>query len=234
MKNEATSLEEITVAEFEARTERTLAAWEIASVVTSTLVAEWVVIALVGDQSPLMLVPIALAFAQIFISQTTRRETLSELGLRFDNFWRALKLLLAPMIVFTSVLLIIGWLSSGVDFLRWRGGQTILGLPALGFLWGFAQQFALQSFINRRAQNVWGRGARSVLLVAAVFALLHFPNPVITLATFVGGLVWAWVYQREPNLWALAVSHSLMTWVLVSTVPAHLLNGLRVGYKFFG
>lgn len=211
-----------------------LALWEIVSIVVSTLIAEWVVLALAGDKSPLMIPPVALAFAFMIHSQITRRESARELGLSFSNFLPAMKLLLAPMLIFTSLLMFVAWIAGGANFFRWSGGQSILGMPALGLLWGFIQQFALQSFINRRAQIVWGKGAKSVLLVAAVFALLHFPNPALTLATFVGGLVWAWVFQREPNLWALALSHSLMTWVLVSTVPASLLNGLRVGYKFFG
>jgi len=63
---------------------------------------------------------------------------------------------------------------------------------------------------------------------------LHLPNPWLMAATFLGGLIWAAVYQRAPNLWALALSHALMTWVLISTLPAAALGGLRVGYKFFG
>ena len=51
--------------------------------------------------------------------------------------------------------------------------------------------------------------------------------------TFVGGLIWAAVYEREPNLFALALSHAVMTWVLVSTLPASALNHLRIGFKYF-
>jgi membrane protease YdiL (CAAX protease family) len=64
--------------------------------------------------------------------------------------------------------------------------------------------------------------------------LLHFPNPWLSLATFVGGVIWAWVYQRAPNLPALALSHSLMTLVLIWTLPASALGGLRVGFNYFG
>jgi len=103
-----------------------------------------------------------------------------------------------------------------------------------GVLWGFLQQYALQGFINRRAQLVWGRGPLSVLVVALTFALLHLPNPWLMLATFAGGLVWARAYQREPNLLALGLSHGLMTWVLISAFPSAALHNLRVGYKFFG
>jgi membrane protease YdiL (CAAX protease family) len=51
--------------------------------------------------------------------------------------------------------------------------------------------------------------------------------------TFVGGVVWAFVYQRQPNLFALALSHGVMTWVLVSALPASALNHLRIGLKYF-
>ena len=120
-----------------------------------------------------------------------------------------------------------------LDLFRWDPERPIAGQLALGFAWGFVQQYVLQSFINRRAQIVWQRGVRSVLLTAVIFALLHFPNPWLMLITFIGGLVWAFVYQRAPNLFALALSHSLMTWVLVSTLPTSALNHLRIGFKYF-
>ena len=210
---------------------RRLAAWEITSLVSSTLIAEWGVLGLVGGGVTL-LVPVGLALTLIFASARARGETPRDLGFRLDNFLAASRLLLPPMVAVTVVLVLAGWLAGGVNFLRWHGGSHVQVLPALA--WGLVQQFALQGFINRRAQILWGKGARSVLVVAALFAFLHFPNPGLTLATFAGGLLWAAVYQREPNLYALGLSHGLMTWVLVSTVPPALLKGLRVGYKFFG
>jgi membrane protease YdiL (CAAX protease family) len=78
-----------------------------------------------------------------------------------------------------------------------------------------------------------GRGWGSVLIVAVVFALLHLPNVWITTITFVGGLIWAAVYQRVPNLFALAITHSLMTWFIVSTLPPTALHHLRVGLGYF-
>ena len=86
-------------------------------------------------------------------------------------------------------------------------------------LWGLMQQYVLQGFINRRAQMALGRGWPSVLLVAFVFALLHLPNPWLAFATFAGGLVWAYVYQRAPNLLALALSHALMSMLLACRSP---------------
>lgn len=215
--------------------DRGLAAWEIASVVSSILIAEWILSAVVGRSKFVGAVPMTLAFVFIICSHLLRGETLRDLGFRFDNFLQAVKLLLLPMLLAAGFALLAGWwLGEGVNFLRWHADRPILGQLLLGFGWGLVQQYVLQSFINRRAQVIWGPGWFSILLVAVIFAGLHLPNPWLTVITFVGGLVWATVYQRAPNIFALAVSHSVMTWILVSTLPASALNHLRIGFKYFG
>jgi membrane protease YdiL (CAAX protease family) len=215
---------------------RALAAWEIASVVASALVAEWAVLALVGFGKLWLAVPVALALLLIVSSHRARRESARTLGWRFDNFGRAL-IVLAPLMLAGALLLALaGWLWFGARFHagELRAGSSLFGFPVWGLAWGLLQQSVLQGFINRRAQIVFGAGWQSVVVVAAVFALLHLPNPWLTAATFLGGLIWAYSYQRAPNLFALAISHVVMTWVLVSTIPPEALHGLRVGFKYFG
>lgn len=215
---------------------RSLAAWEIASLVASTLIAEWAVLAAAGFNRLWLAPPVALAFALMIYSHRLRGESLRDLGWRFDNFWRALRLLLPPMLLGACLLALAGWLWFGASPRAGEGraGWSVLGFPVWGFAWGLLQQLVLQGFVNRRAQLICGKGWLSVALVAAVFALLHLPNPLLTAATFAGGLLWAWAYQRTPNLLALALSHAVMTWVLISTLPDSALGGLRVGYKYFG
>ena len=214
--------------------DKSLAAWEIVSVVSSCLIAEWVITAVAGGSSVLIVVPIILAFAFMFWSHKLRGESLRDIGFRLDNFGQAARLLILPMVVAGLILIGIGYINGSIDFFRWRGGGLLLGMPLLGILWGLVQQYALQGFINRRAQIVFGSGFLSILLVSLLFGACHLPNLTLTIATFLGGLVWATVYQRAPNLFALAISHGLMTWILISTLPANLLHGLRVGYKFIG
>lgn len=214
-------------------TDKALAFWEIVSVITSCLIGEWVIFSIGRGSSVAFAVLVIIVFAFMFRSHQLRGESARDLGLRLDNFMQAVKLLILPMAVVSAVLIAIGYASGSLNFFRWRGGQSILGVPALGILWGLMQQYALQAFINRRAQIIWGRGLQSVLFVALMFSLLHLPNPGLAIATFAGGLLWAAVYQRVPNLLALALSHGIMTWVLVSTVPASVLGGLRVGFKYF-
>jgi membrane protease YdiL (CAAX protease family) len=214
--------------------DRRLAAWEIVSVSMSALIAEWVVYAVAGGGTTALLFPVVMAVGFMLFSHHMRGESARELGWRLDNFWRAAGLLAPAMLVVSALLVTLGWYRSSLDFGRWEGGQSILGSPVLSLLWGPLQQYALQGFINRRAQVVLGRGWMSVLLVALLFALFHLPNPWLMFATFAGGLLWAYVYQRAPNLLALGISHALMTWVLVSSVPPSALHNLRVGFKYFG
>jgi len=210
--------------------DRALAAWEIVSVASSFLIVAWIVMPFAPDVRAGLL-PLGLALALIFLSHRARHETLREIGWRFDNFGRACRLLAVPMLLCACSILALGWLKGSLHFdkaLLWRWS---LWLP----VWGLLQQYVLQGFINRRAQIVCGKsGIWSVLIVAAVFALLHLPNPWLTLATFAGGLIWGYVYQQAPNLFALGLSHGLMALVLASSLSAATLNNLRVGFRYFG
>ncbi len=211
-----------------------LAAWEIASVTSSVLIAEWILSAAAGASKAVVAIPIGLVFILMIGSHRLRGESLRDLGFRFDNFLRALKLLLLPMLIVAIASLLIGLaLGARPNFLGWHPERWLIAQIGLGFAWGFVQQYVLQSFINRRAQIIWGPGLMSILLTGLTFSILHLPNPWLMVVTLMGGFIWAAVYQRAPNLFALAISHSVMTWVLVSTLPVSVLNHLRIGFKYF-
>jgi membrane protease YdiL (CAAX protease family) len=216
-----------------AREGRRLAFWEIVSLTSTALIAVWAVLALATTRW-LLVFPVILALSFILLSHRIRLETARELGWRTDNFFKALKLLALPMIVAAVVMAAIGWFMGSLRFAMPEKRVNLLWLPFAGLAWGLVQQYVLQAFFNRRAQVVWGRGWTSILVVAFIFALIHLPNLWLAVATFAGGVVWAAVYQRAPNLLALGLSHGLMTWVLISTVPQSALQSLRVGFKYFG
>ena len=205
------------------------AIWEIISVVSSGLLMEWVVLAFAGGSKLVGGVPVVLALGFMLYSHYDRGETLREIGFRTDNFLAACRLLLLPTALVVLLVIAVAWLTRHSILLApWR--NRFLLLP----LWALFQQYVLNGFINRRAQLALGKGLKSVVLVAIVFSLFHFPNPLLTILTFVGGLIWAAVYQRQPNLFALALSHALSSLTLALVISPKLLESLRVGFKYFG
>lgn len=214
--------------------DRLLAGWEVISITSSVLIAEWLLAATAGLNRFIAAIPVTLAFVFIIWSQRLHRDTLRDIGIRFDNFLRAVKLLLLPMIVVSVLAVLVGLaLGARPNFLGWHADRPLASQLTISTGWGLVQHYVLQGFINRRTQIVWGSGWLSVVVTALIFSLLHLPNPTLMVATLIGGLVWASIYQRAPNLFALALSHAAMSWVLVACLPPSMLNHSRIGLKYF-
>lgn len=212
---------------------RAVSGIEVASVVISVLLTTWGMIPLQLEARWLIVLPGALALALIINSHRVRGESLDELGFTTRHFVRAWRLLFWPTIAAAAIFGTFGSLNH--TFHRsshfWT---TLLFLP----VWGCFQQYILQGFIYRRIRFLMGPDEKGRLnwaipISASIFAFVHLPNPELTGLTLLGGLTWSWVYERAPNLWALGLSHALMSLLLMTTLPPWALDSMSVGYKYF-
>ena len=164
------------------------------------------------------------------LSHRERHESLRDIGFRTDNLSSAARLIIIPTLAVVAILLAIAWLLSQSEFRVRPLRVRLLLAPA----WALFQQYALQGFINRRAQIVFGPGLLSMSMVAILFSIFHLPSPFLALLTLFGGFALAGVYQRHPNLYALAFAHFAVSLTLSLSAPASLTQQLRVGFKYFG
>lgn len=210
---------------------------EVISVLSSVLIVTWGIAPLLPRNRWLMSAPLFLALILTTASHWVRRESLAQIGLTFRYFWEAVRLLSLPMMIGAALLIFTGWISGTIS----AHFGLLSSLPAL-LLSGIAQQYLLQGFIHRRIIVTTAGICRrfpaahsplSTLMTAACFSIVHVPNPSLTFLTFVGGLLWSVVYQRAPNIYAIGLSHGMMSLLVVNTLPPSVLHSLSVGYKHF-
>lgn len=78
-------------------------------------------------------------------------------------------------------------------------------------LWAFFQQYLFLVFFFRRFQLLFAPHLWiAVLSSALVFSLIHLPTPPLLIVCFVAGCVWALVFSKRPNLYAIAISHAIL------------------------
>ncbi len=208
---------------------RFVTALEIVSVVSSVVLTAWVLTPLQLNQRWLEALPGVCGLLLMLYSHRLHGETLAQLGFTTKHFGTALKLLLGPMLLVAALLLSLGFLTHALHFGQ-RFWLSLLLLP----LWALTQQYILQGFIYRRLKLIVGaeKNALTIFLAALLFALVHAPNAPLMLLTLIGGLVWTWVYARAPNLFALGLSHALMSALAISSLPAWFLQSMGIGYKY--
>ena len=108
---------------------------------------------------------------------------------------------------------------------EWPGIAKIGG----ALLWALLQQFCLLSFMLGRLRQILGRDLAAAALAALCFALLHLPNPFLTLYTFGGGLVLGLLFLRLPSLPAAALAHAAASFAAAKCLAPETTGWMRVG-----
>jgi len=218
---------------------RAVSALEIASVFISVIIISWAIVPLQPWRRWVAALPALLAMALMINSQRARGESPREVGLGTENFLRALRLLAAPTLVACALFAAIGY-STGSLHRTSHFWATVAWAP----VWALIQQYASQAFVYRRVRFLLigdraapeeqkRRTGLAILVNAAIFSSAHAPNLSLMTLTFAGGLIWSWVYERAPNLPAIALSHAAVSLTMMTSLPPWLLTSMSVGYKYF-
>jgi len=191
-----------------------------ALIVATVLVYTWIVAPVAPRWTA------ALASAIVLGIAVVRAGRRGEWGLAQSAFLPAL----GAAAIFTTgagaAIALVGWRLGS-----WHARPARAADAALLLLWALGQQFALQIVLLRDAQSVVSSPA-AIVVAAAAFAALHLPNPFLTGATFAAALAWCAIYDRHPNLLPLALSHALLTLVVLVALSDAATGRLRVGAAY--
>lgn len=138
-----------------------------------------------------------------------------------------------------SLLLLAGWLCTFAVSERTQPVAIVAVLFSLVAypLWALLQQFLmgpmLAATVSRLAGDRPEYRALCAVLVALVFALLHYPNTALMLLTLLSGTAWAWLYLRHRNIIPLALSHGVLGTLYFQLSPDLLPVDGNVGPAYF-
>jgi hypothetical protein len=167
----------------------------------------------------------------LLASIVLHRDTPKTLGWRADNLWPATR---QGLIIYA--VLVIGVCVAGL----WLGAFHRLP-PRVAEPWRFfayfafclLQQVALNSYLTNRLLYALENPRLAALLAGAIFAALHWPNPVLVPLTFIGGTAMSWLFSRERNILPLTVGQALLGTLVWWVFPVAWHHGMRVGPGYY-
>ena len=189
---------------------------EIGAVFIFILLAVWTPI---GRLNSLF---IYMAIACVMVFAATGRWGAAQMGLSRPRFG-------------TTQIALVGTLLCGVVALvgiplRFTGpGYHVPGPQAAGYaVWSQAQEFILQLVFFIRFEALLG-SRRAVFASAAVYALAHLPNPILTGLSLLGGIVFCELFRRWRNLYPIGLIHAALGLTIAASFPDRWMHHMRVG-----
>lgn len=169
----------------------------------------------------------------LVVSFLARRDTPTTIGWRVDNLGSATRQALWFFSV-CSLLICIAGLFLGM--LHRLPAHLIEPRRFGGYLtFCLLQQVALNSFLTNRMLAAFEKPAEAALTAGAIFAALHWPNPVLVPLTFIGGVGMAWLFAKERNILPLTLGQAILGALVWWAFPLAWHHSMRVGpgYRAF-
>ena len=145
--------------------------------------------------------------------------------------------LLGLTVIMAVVIIVIGfWINPNVadqkDFWVKIHGK------ALGtyVLWGAVQQFLLNGYFTNRIGGLMKGFIRPAMVSGLLFAIVHLPNPVLMIGTFIWGTASAYFFLRySRNIYLLGFAHSILGTLTKYFIALPLIThgAMRVGPGFW-
>jgi hypothetical protein len=167
----------------------------------------------------------------LIASIAIHRDTPKSLGWRADNLWPATRLGLPILAAF-----IVAVLAAAVYFGAFH--RMALHLSETKRFFGYfafclLQQVALNSYLTNRLLFAFENPSMAAVVAGAIFAAVHWPNPVLVPLTFVGGVAMSWLFSCERNIIPLTVGQAILGSLVWWAFPVALHHGMRVGPGYY-
>jgi len=170
----------------------------------------------------------------ILVSHVVHRDTFGSLGLTLGELRANAQLVLPISLAFDIPLVVYGVSRHALTLvpLNRHALFSFLGYA----VWCAFQQYLAQSYFHNRLMEAIPNRHLSSLLVGVIFGSAHIPNPILMVATFVAGFVFAEVFARHRSIWPIALAQAVGGLLLAAVSPASLMHNMRVGpgYLFYG
>ncbi len=170
----------------------------------------------------------------LLVSFIIHHDTPKTLGWRADNLGRATQ---QAAIVFGIGIIALGAAGLYLGAIHRLPPHLLDSHRFFGyFSFCLLQQIALNSYLMDRFLYAVESPSVAALFASIVFALLHWPNPVLVPLTLVGGFAMCWLFARERNILPLTLGQAVLGGLVWWAFPVAWHHSMRVGpgYYAFG
>jgi len=126
------------------------------------------------------------------------------------NFWK--NLMVRMLIIFVGAYVLMYFYKPDTIFVIFKDLQLFFIIVFIySFLSVTAQEFAYRTFFFHRYRDLFNSSTIFLIVNAFLFSLAHimFENVVVLLMTFVGGLFFAYTYDKTKSLLVVSIEHAV-------------------------
>lgn len=167
----------------------------------------------------------------LIVSILVHRDTPKTLGWRADNLWPATRQGLIMFAAFVAAVCIAGLFLGALHHLPEHliDRRRFLGY----FSFCLLQQVAVNSYLMNRLLYSVENPVISALLASAIFAALHWPNPVLVPVTLIGGFGMCLLFARQRNILPLTLGQAILGGLVWWAFPVAWHHAMRVGPGYY-